>query len=438
MSDKKEVKYYNSGPSRSFIRLIEKNYPHVDINAILTYAGIEKHEVEAENYWFTQTQVDRFYEKASELCENDNLAYDAGKFALQSEGLGVFKYYFLTLGSIKQAYLRSAYFSNKLDRSAHYEAKMIGEKKVEITATPKPDVNHKLYQCQNRKGNIEQVPEIFGGKLISVEHEECIDNGKEKCRYIVSWEETIVSKLKPIKNRLFIVIPMISIILSVVYPQFVIDNLLITLATLLGIGWFVDRKEKKQLFYELENFRNLSSDYDEVLNQAHIMGDIVEIVRQIGEIIGQKAPIEETLENILTIILNHMDYDRGMFMFADNDAIRLQYKASVGFTQKDLNSLINTEFNLANPKTLRIIFVNSFLRKKPLVKDQPTNEDISFNNDIAQILQAETVICCPIILDGKSLGVIAIFEKSKRQRRFQLPVDLLMGIAPAIGKAYVD
>jgi len=439
MSSKTDApKYYNSGPSRSFIRLIEKRYPEVDINKILTHAGIEKHEIEAENFWFTQSQVNRFYEKAEELCENDKLAREAGRYALEAEGLGVFKHYFLTLGSIKKAYKLSAIFSNRLDRSTHYQANIIGKNKVEIIATPKTEVKQERFQCENRWGNIEQVPAVFGGTLVNIEHDKCIFNGDEQCRYIVTWKETLTSRLKPYRNWLFIIIPLLYLISAYFYTDIIFIGIPIALMLLMGIGWGFESIEKNQLLEKIKTFQQLNTLYDDMMQQAEIKADVFDIVKQIGEEIGKKAVIEDTLDNILTIILEHLGYDRGIFLLADHTKTRLRFQTGVGFSQDDLNILSSAEFNTVNPLALKYVFVESFLKKKAVVIDnKPENDRLSSDDQIAEIFQSEAMICCPIIYEEQSSGVIAIFDNEKRTRRFQRPDKLLMGIAPAIGKALV-
>ena len=433
---KDEPKYYNSGPSRSFIQLIEKRYPEVDINEILTYAGIEKHEIEDENFWFTQSQVNRFYEKAKELCKNEQLSREAGRYALETEGLGIFKHYFLKLGSIKKAYLLSATFSNRLDHATHYEANIIGKNKVEIIATPKPEVKQERFQCENRWGNIEQVPAVFGGTLENIEHEECIFNGAERCQYIVTWKETKMSRLKPYRNWFFLIIPLLYLIAVYFYTDIVFIGIPIVLMLIMGAGWGIERIEKNQLSDQLNTLQQLNSLYDEMMQQSEIKADVFEIVKQIGEEISKKAVIEDTLDNILKIILDHLGYDRGIFLLADDTGTRLRYQTSVGFTQDDLNILSSAEFNTANPQSLNYAFVEAFMKKKSVVIDnKPENDRLSSDEQIAEIFQSEAIICCPIIFEARALGIVAIFDDQKRKRRFQRPDKLLMGIAPAIGKA---
>ena len=51
---------YSSRIISSYIKFIRTEYSRVDINDILSYAGMESYQVEDDAYWFTQEQVDRY------------------------------------------------------------------------------------------------------------------------------------------------------------------------------------------------------------------------------------------------------------------------------------------------------------------------------------------------------------------------------------------
>ena len=47
---------YNSRIIATYIKFLRKEYGHVDIEDILSYAGMETYQVEDEAYWFTQSR----------------------------------------------------------------------------------------------------------------------------------------------------------------------------------------------------------------------------------------------------------------------------------------------------------------------------------------------------------------------------------------------
>ena len=92
-----EEPLYNSRILNTYIEFTKKNYPQVDIQALLEYAQVEPYQISDEGHWFTQGQHDRFHEKLVELTGNKDIAREAGRYAASSKGVGFFKQYALAL-----------------------------------------------------------------------------------------------------------------------------------------------------------------------------------------------------------------------------------------------------------------------------------------------------------------------------------------------------
>jgi len=60
--DKKPL--YNSRIIRVFVEYLETHHPEVDICALLDHAGITMYALHDGAHWFTQGEVDRFYDIA--------------------------------------------------------------------------------------------------------------------------------------------------------------------------------------------------------------------------------------------------------------------------------------------------------------------------------------------------------------------------------------
>ena len=61
---------YNSRITSTYLKLVRKRYPKVDVADLLAYAGMEAQQVEDEGHWFTQEQVNRFQERLVALTGN--------------------------------------------------------------------------------------------------------------------------------------------------------------------------------------------------------------------------------------------------------------------------------------------------------------------------------------------------------------------------------
>jgi len=430
-----EKKLYNTGPTRTFIKMIKSRYPHVDTNELYKYMGAEKTQIEDSDQWLTQEQVNLFYEKVVELTGNENIAREAGKFALESEGLGPLNRYLISLGNPAMVYKESVNFSRRLDKSAEYES-IIKDNTAEIIATPKEGVKQEKFQCQNRLGNIEQVPIIFGCKLTKLEHDECIFKGGDRCHYLVQWSETAAFRLKKLRPIAFILFIVASTGLFVFAKQLSLPLISALSIAFLLFCWFVENKEKNHFKNELIQFSNIHSSYGQLLSTT---SDFAELVKDIGHAISNIDGIENKIEIFLKPLKERLDFDFGMVLLSDTNKTMLKYSKGYGLSKQTENTLGNVSILLNNPATFSHYFVNSFKTKKPVVvNDFDDPSKLSEDSKVVKALNSKAFIVCPIIHNGKPWGVLAVFHADKKRDLIQRDVNVLMGLASTIGAHIVN
>ena len=61
---------YNSRIIDTYIKLIKRNYSYINVDELLSFAEMEAYQVKDEGHWFTQKQVNMFYEK---LVDEDTI-----------------------------------------------------------------------------------------------------------------------------------------------------------------------------------------------------------------------------------------------------------------------------------------------------------------------------------------------------------------------------
>ncbi len=69
---------YNSRIIDTYIKLIKRKYSYINIDELLSYAGMELYQVSDEGHWFTQKQIDLFYDRLVYLTGNKDIAREAG------------------------------------------------------------------------------------------------------------------------------------------------------------------------------------------------------------------------------------------------------------------------------------------------------------------------------------------------------------------------
>ena len=86
---------YNSRLIKNYVEFTEKYYPDVDIDSLLSYAGIAGYELEDQGHWFSQNQVDRFHQILAQKTGDPNISREVGRYAASSKASGAVRQYVL-------------------------------------------------------------------------------------------------------------------------------------------------------------------------------------------------------------------------------------------------------------------------------------------------------------------------------------------------------
>ncbi|MEA5113458.1 MAG: ATP-binding protein [Geobacteraceae bacterium] len=424
---------YNSRLIDTFIKLIRKKYTHIDGNEILRSAGIKPYEVADHSHWFTQREVDLFYENLILKNGNQNIAREAGRFAASSDALGAMKQYVLSLLGPATIFEFIGKTAKQLTRASKFESRKMGGNQFEIIVTPEPGVVEKPYQCDNRMGILEAIPLIFGNNIASIEHPECIFTGGTVCRYIVKWRQTPAERWRLARNlSILLSIPLLlAVSLSVPSLSFLFISA-ITIILLLSMALFCEFTEKKDLKYTIGALRETSA---ESIVQMNVNYNNALLSNEIGQAISKKMQVEDILAEVLRILEKRLDYDRGMILLANEEKTKLCFHGGFGYSEELSTLLRNSLFSLDNPESKGLFVVSFHRRKAFLINDcKEIEADLSPHSlDFARKIGAKSFICCPIICDDESLGILAVDNISMKKPLLQLDLSLLSGIAPVIG-----
>ncbi len=424
---------YNSRIIDTYLRLVRKKYSYVNIGDLLRYAKMEPYEVADQGHWFTQEQVDLFHEWLVKVTGNEQIAREAGRYAAAPDSIGVMRQYVLGFGSPAKASELIGKTTQNFTRASKYESRRLASNKVEIIVTPEKGVCEKEYQCENRIGIMEAIADVFNNKLLHIEHPECLFRDGTVCRYVISWEKTPAVYWKKIRNYgalLFVAFAATSFFLNgwiallAVVPTFVSCLLLASL--------MASSMEKKELKAGIQNFREST---DKLLEQINLNYTNALLTNEIGQAISRQTDVDAILVNVVNVLQQRLDYDRGMILLADNEKTRLIFRAGFGYSVDQESLLLKTSFHLDRPES-KGIFVISFREQKPfLINDfDDIKTDLSTHSLVfAKKLGAQSFIVCPIVCDGESVGILAVDNVVTKKSLIQSNMSLLMGIATVIG-----
>jgi HD-GYP domain-containing protein (c-di-GMP phosphodiesterase class II) len=206
----------------------------------------------------------------------------------------------------------------------------------------------------------------------------------------------------------------------------------ISLTILLGLTMVAEHLEKEELKGILTNFQTTST---ELLEQIENNYNNSRLTNEIGETITSQTNIEDVLIKVVQLFQKRLNYDRGMIMLANADETRLIFRAGFGYKKDKLNILKKSAFHLDRPDATGL-FISCFKEQIPyLINDikeigpKLSSRSLAF----AREMGAQSFICCPIICDGSSLGILAVDNLKSKKPLVESDLSLLQGIAHVIG-----
>ncbi|MGB5750422.1 MAG: GAF domain-containing protein, partial [Desulfobacterales bacterium] len=418
---------YNSRIIITYVEYLKKYHPNIDIDSVLQFAGMTRHEVEDPGHWFNQQQTDRFHEIIAAQTGNPHIAREAGRFTVSCERVGPAKQYAMGLINLASVYLMVGKLARTMSRGAEMKAKKLGANKVEIISTPRSGAAEKRYQCENRIGTFESVARIFINKYAAVEHPECFHRGDHHCRYIVTWAKTSSLIWKRISNVAFIIGLLISLISYLTLPgaAWLTPASVCAIISLI-LFWHAGRLEKKELVKTIEIQGNAAKD---LLDEMNIRHSNALLIQQIGQAVTRIPKVDRIVDTVVGIMEKHLYFDRGMILLTDPKENRLKYVAGFGYS-RELEKVIEvTEFNLgiAHSQGHLVRCVNE--QKPFLVNDvSEIEEDLSpKSREFIRQMAVQSFVYVPIVYEKESLGVLAVENTKLRRHLTQSDISVLMG-----------
>jgi HD-GYP domain-containing protein (c-di-GMP phosphodiesterase class II) len=432
-SNLKNSPLYNSRIIDTYIKLINKKYSYVNIGELLSYAGMKPYEVADQGHWFTQEQIERFYVRLVNITKNEKIAREAGQYAASPDALGVMRQYALGLIGPLHTFELIRQATSNLVKSSIYESRKLSPNKVEIVVTPREEGLEKEFQCENRAGFFEAIVTMFNYKIPNIQHPECMFKGGKVCRYIITWDKTLFAILKKIRNVVTLLVVMLNLAL-IIGKQWTLlmSSLPVSLLIACLLATVAEKSEKRELKTSLDNTKE---SIDKLLEQININYNNALMTNEIGQALSTYTHTEDILANVIQIMEKRLDYDRGLILLADHEKTKLELHAGYGYSDDQRGYFSKVSFHLDRPES-KGIFIYSFREQRPfLINDlNDIQETLSPRSlTFAKKLGTQSFICCPIICEDKSIGILAVDNMKSKRPLVQSDMSLLMGIASVIG-----
>jgi len=420
---------YNSRVTKIYLQYLSDHYPNIDIDPILEHAKMTRYAVEDPGHWFTQAQVDRFHEILVEKTGNPKIAWEVGRYSLSSDILGAAKQYALGLVSLTSLYLLMEKLHPILARQATVKAKRLGPNKVEIVSTPKPGVEEKPYQCENRMGTFDSLAKLFTEKFANIEHPSCFHKGDDCCRYIITWEKTPSLIWKRVRNFSLLFGILGSLTLFFILPATAWHISMLLCALLVTVfAAYSGHLENKELTKTIETQGNAAKGQLEEMNIRYNNALLVQEIGQAGSTI---LDIDELINTVFKVMEKRLDFDRGMIMLTSEEKARLIYTTGYGYTKEQEELLQQTEFHLDKPES-KGMFVVAFRDQKPFLVNNLAEDSHKLSErslELAAQMDVHSLICVPIVYENESLGILTVDNIKSKRPLTQSDMSLLQGVA---------
>ena len=423
---------YNIQIIRNHIDFINKNFPEINTEYLLSYAGITKLQLNDLGYWCSQKQINKFNEILTKQTGNFDISRETGRYLIDSQN--IFAQYLLGFKSPISGTLHVASIYPKLSLGATTWGKKLTHNKMEIFVRPNPGVKEQFFQCRNRIGCLESVYKFFTDYYPNIDHPLCVHEGAEFCKYVISWGKTgRVFKWFRLRNYAFLGGILTSIVAYFTMPLIYFH--LSILCTIIGISFFTQKiqiLEKEKLN---KNISNIGGTSEEFWRELNIRYNVTKLVQEVGEITSVVQSEIEISSAVSEVMRKRLDYNRGAILLTKNDRNSLFFAGGYGFSKDEIDILNNIKFRL-DYQTSGGILQKVFNKQEPQIIgdiNKLANLLNIKNRELIKKLQIQAMACVPIIHEGKSLGVLAVDSLNPHSEFREGDINLLMAIASQTG-----
>ena len=267
-----------------------------------------------------------------------------------------------------------------------------------------------------------------------IEHPECIFQGGSSCRYIVSWQESRYIYWKKIRNFIGVLLLLICLVSPYIISNFITLTtvLPLSIAVFSFLGWYTSLINEQELNRAVEILRDSS---DELVEQINVNYENTLLINELSKALSKELELSNILSNVTEVLNRRLDYDRGLILLANKNKTRLNSKTGFGYRAGELNKFLPKEgFHLDRVES-KGIFVNCFKSQKPFlinnideIKDNLSSRSLDF----AIKMGVKSFICCPIIYEDESIGILAVDNLRTKKPLVQRDINILMGVANQI------
>lgn len=429
------LKPFHSRIFRLYIGYLQDkcDWPDEKIEAFLESLGTSSVRVYDDSTWFDLSFADKFYYRLVEETGDKDLAYHAGLYIKKSAFSATIYYLMRGLVSIGKIYELVSKFTPHFTKAARMEILDLTHEAAIIQSTPSSDIPERPYMCENRRGILQGLPQVFDLPLAQIREIECTHKGGKRCVYHVKWKERSNLRYATISSLLGLtVFGLVNFYFSFVYA-------LISGFFVLGISVLL--LTVRRLISQGRELALHNSVLDSAVQDIEKKNRQLELISQISKLTHALTSPEEMSKVVVKSVVDLLEYDRAIFLKVIPELQVLKVVSHFGFEESLQETLKDMEF-VIRPDNLSGFFIKVVNTKRPVLIED-VNQEIhklsSRSQKFAQMLKARSFVAVPIMdRNSEVTGVLAVDYVDGDRKMSISDQDLLMMLADHISIAYYN
>ena len=323
------------------------------------------------NNWISSRVASTLYQRARELLNDERVAYDIAKYAIENIDLGIRSLIVKVFGSYRRVLKNVERINTKWNRNKRVELVDLESNQAVLRLHWDKTMHVSKDICLYNQGVYTHIPLTWGAKPVTLEEKRCFFEGHPYCEYHVHW--TTRDRFRGRMARFF---------------------------------------RSKSLLMETINEIERSK---EVIEQKY--EEVNQLNRQLNQKIKQIMAVQETgkailsvleLKSLLSVIMNILSstcrINRALIMLVNNQENCLEYLYGSGFDGSIPEAIKNYRVPLDRLSNILVRVTNTGRAEYIPEVDKST---LRKENIILSQVQPISVFVVPLITRSKVIGVIA-------------------------------
>ena len=394
------------------------------VNDLLARLDTSSERLSSDSTWYNLDFADRFYNLMMEETGDPKIAFHAGVYIKKNAFSAIIYYLMRGLVSVGRLYQLVSKFTPYFTKAATMNVIEIHEDSAVIESVPNEGYQERAYMCENRRGILTGLPQVFDLPLATIEETECLHEGGRKCLYSLKWKERS-------HRRWILAVATVTVLTALATWNF-LNSVLAALSTLCCLLISVAAAVIKQIQFQKKELFLQNQVMETALKDIERKNQEMELVGRISRLTHSLMSPEELAQTLVRSVCQLLRYDRAILLITDMNRQVLEVSAHHGFSDEMKELLEQTEFNI-RPDNTTGFFVKVVNTKSPvLIADMEKHiQHLSPRSQMfAKTLGAKSFVAVPLKDPAQNiLGVLAVDYIDIAKRMSVTDQDLLMTLA---------